>query len=140
MTVCVAALMAMMLSVLIPAGCSYNDTGFVFAYGSVFVLELAGSPRSEGFGNDLIWSGIRFWRPKMDSVVPSVAGSSYFIIPWILFVLIFGGMFRVLWRGPARRNSVFSTCEHCGYNLTGNVSGVCPECGTAIEAEQPSQS
>ena len=21
-------------------------------------------------------------------------------------------------------------CRHCGYNLTGNVSGVCPECGT----------
>ena len=21
-------------------------------------------------------------------------------------------------------------CAHCGYNLTGNVSGVCPECGT----------
>lgn len=26
-------------------------------------------------------------------------------------------------------------CRTCGYNLTGNVSGVCPECGTAIENE-----
>ncbi len=25
-------------------------------------------------------------------------------------------------------------CFACGYNLTGNVSGVCPECGTAVEA------
>ena len=24
-------------------------------------------------------------------------------------------------------------CEACGYNLTGNVSGVCPECGQARE-------
>ncbi len=24
-------------------------------------------------------------------------------------------------------------CQKCGYNLTGNVSGVCPECGTKIE-------
>jgi hypothetical protein len=23
-------------------------------------------------------------------------------------------------------------CTRCGYNLTGNVSGVCPECGLAI--------
>jgi hypothetical protein len=23
-------------------------------------------------------------------------------------------------------------CRKCGYNLTGNVSGVCPECGTVI--------
>ena len=24
-------------------------------------------------------------------------------------------------------------CQQCGYNLTGNVSGVCPECGTEVE-------
>jgi hypothetical protein len=23
-------------------------------------------------------------------------------------------------------------CQNCGYDLTGNVSGVCPECGTAV--------
>jgi hypothetical protein len=23
-------------------------------------------------------------------------------------------------------------CQTCGYNLTGNVSGVCPECGTNV--------
>jgi hypothetical protein len=23
-------------------------------------------------------------------------------------------------------------CRHCGYSLTGNVSGVCPECGTRV--------
>ena len=23
-------------------------------------------------------------------------------------------------------------CKQCGYNLTGNVSGVCPECGTEV--------
>lgn len=26
-------------------------------------------------------------------------------------------------------------CRKCGYNLTGNVSGVCPECGTPIPKE-----
>lgn len=25
-----------------------------------------------------------------------------------------------------------STCLSCGYDLTGNTSGVCPECGTAL--------
>jgi hypothetical protein len=25
------------------------------------------------------------------------------------------------------------TCSNCGYNLTGNVSGVCPECGTPCQ-------
>jgi hypothetical protein len=28
-------------------------------------------------------------------------------------------------------------CLTCGYNLTGNVSGVCPECGAAIETRAP---
>ena len=27
-------------------------------------------------------------------------------------------------------------CRSCQYNLTGNLSGVCPECGTKIEAEE----
>ena len=26
-------------------------------------------------------------------------------------------------------------CQRCGYDLTGNVSGTCPECGTAVEAD-----
>lgn len=24
-------------------------------------------------------------------------------------------------------------CTHCGYNLTGNISGICPECGSHAE-------
>ena len=27
-------------------------------------------------------------------------------------------------------------CVNCGYDLTGNASGVCPECGTGKEAEE----
>jgi len=26
-------------------------------------------------------------------------------------------------------------CQRCGYNLTGNVSGICSECGESCEAE-----
>jgi hypothetical protein len=30
-------------------------------------------------------------------------------------------------------------CPHCGYDLTGNVSGVCPECGqSARQTARPS--
>jgi predicted Zn-ribbon and HTH transcriptional regulator len=32
----------------------------------------------------------------------------------------------------------FPTCEQCGYDLTGNLSGICPECGTACDIKQPS--
>jgi hypothetical protein len=39
-----------------------------------------------------------------------------------------------LWSGDSRKIPV-GHCQRCGYNLTGNVSGVCPECGTAIPRE-----
>ena len=37
------------------------------------------------------------------------------------------------WRAAARRRRLLSRgcCASCGYKLKGNVSGVCPECGTA---------
>ena len=31
-----------------------------------------------------------------------------------------------------RSNVVEHRCERCGYNLTGNVSGSCPECGVSV--------
>jgi hypothetical protein len=32
---------------------------------------------------------------------------------------------------PKRRRASIA-CQQCDYDLTGNVSGVCPECGTAV--------
>lgn len=37
------------------------------------------------------------------------------------------GMREVLWRARG-------CCTRCGYDLTGNITGVCSECGTAFEA------
>ena len=33
------------------------------------------------------------------------------------------------------RRAATGHCPACGYNLTGNASGVCPECGTPREAK-----
>jgi len=33
-------------------------------------------------------------------------------------------------RGIQQRRRRLGLCGHCGYNLRGNVSRVCPECGT----------
>ena len=38
------------------------------------------------------------------------------------------GCWRELRRVPTLRPGI---CFNCGYDLTGNISGVCPECGTA---------
>jgi hypothetical protein len=36
----------------------------------------------------------------------------------------------LLWRRLRKR--IPGTCTRCGYNLTGNTSGICPECGTTV--------
>jgi hypothetical protein len=38
-----------------------------------------------------------------------------------------------LWRDEQQRRRKLGLCLRCGYDLTANVSGVCPECGTEIE-------
>ena len=40
-----------------------------------------------------------------------------------------GGVF---WREEQRRRRRLGLCLKCGYDLTGNESGVCPECGSPI--------
>ncbi|MFI5378483.1 MAG: hypothetical protein ACHRHE_04240 [Tepidisphaerales bacterium] len=42
----------------------------------------------------------------------------------------------ICYRTPSRPVGI---CEKCGYNLTGNVSGICPECGTPIAPERPAE-
>lgn len=35
-------------------------------------------------------------------------------------------------RRVSRSRQILGSCLHCGYSLTGNTSGVCPECGAAV--------
>jgi hypothetical protein len=34
------------------------------------------------------------------------------------------------------RERPIGLCRRCGYNLTGNLSGVCPECGTPVKRSE----
>jgi hypothetical protein len=44
----------------------------------------------------------------------------------------------ILWRRDRHRPPP-GHCQKCGYNLTGNVSGRCPECGMKTEARTSAQ-
>ncbi len=64
------------------------------------------------------WVGLRtsnFW-------LPAVA---------IVNAVIYGAFARLVFE-CGKSNPGKGHCAECGYNLTGNVSGVCPECGLAI--------
>jgi hypothetical protein len=62
---------------------------------------------------------------------PSVLAESYFVPLWPLAVLLLAYPTLAFIRGPLRRwrRRKRGLCIHCGYDLTGNTSGVCPECG-----------
>ena len=49
-------------------------------------------------------------------------------------VLLLSSLLPVWWAIRARAKPAMnrSKCSNCGYNLTGNLSGVCPECGTKL--------
>ena len=63
---------------------------------------------------------------------------SYIVaVPFWLVAFIFGLLPGVLgygmWRGA--RSTRANQCARCSYDLTGNVSGVCPECGSTVAAK-----
>lgn len=54
--------------------------------------------------------------------------SLYIPFGWPVVILASGSTL-ALWK--VRRGFPDGHCQSCGYNLTGNESGICPECGTA---------
>ncbi|MGQ9648765.1 MAG: hypothetical protein ACUVXJ_01495 [Phycisphaerae bacterium] len=50
----------------------------------------------------------------------------------LLFSLMIVGIPTVLLFWFDRHRIPPHCCQKCGYNLTGNVSGVCPECGERV--------
>ncbi len=62
---------------------------------------------------------------------PGSAGETRVTIPlWMPFLAI--GIPTAAMFFLDRRRIPPNHCRNCGYNLTGNVSGVCPECGCRI--------
>jgi len=66
----------------------------------------------------------RWKHPEPVAFVPYAGAALLTSVMPILWVLLCLHGFR-------RRNG---SCPRCGYNLTGNLSGVCPECGTRVIA------
>jgi len=89
--------------------------------------------RSRGpvFGTLELRTGLADRRHDRGSYGRFVRIGSPFWIPFLVFGIYPAIAFV---RGPLRRwhRRRKGLCVKCGYDLTGNISGVCPECGTTI--------
>jgi hypothetical protein len=74
----------------------------------------------------IVASGIRGYFIFRGTLAPGLAIVAAFSIAYFWTRSIYD---HLRWRKGGRD---YLCCLKCGYNLTGNVSGICPECGTAI--------
>jgi hypothetical protein len=66
-------------------------------------------------------NGVRKGPVRVDTLtIPLVPLIGVAVVPCAYFVL------------TGKRSKPRGKCRKCGYDLTGNVSGICPECGTPI--------
>jgi hypothetical protein len=84
------------------------------------------------------WSCLGFQYGRDDSIL-----AAYVNFPIWMLALMFAAL--PAWRETAhilRRSTATSDplCPSCSYRLTGNTSGVCPECGTPVPKESAERS
>ena len=88
-------------------------------------------------------SAVRLWSragfgfavsPRRQSGYFAMQASSVLLPDWAIAAAT--AMLPLAWLLARQRRlwkeSRIGCCERCGYNLTGNASGVCPECGTPV--------
>jgi hypothetical protein len=105
------------------------------AHGAILLWMRLGP--SEGWSYESANHGLNVaWKPFQWSLVPIVRwwdNTLTVILPlWCVSALCLGAGTFLAWKAGSR--TVGSLCAQCRYDLTGNVSGRCPECGAAIRA------
>jgi hypothetical protein len=100
----------------------------VESYGSFFSLVSPG---------DLLfqtqpWGNVFTRRVARVSVLDGTYYFDVLVVLWAPMVLAVGAGLWLVCKDRRLRQLLAGCCKACGYNLTGNTSGTCPECGTPI--------
>ena len=90
-------------------------------------VEWSGDPPSNGWTIEVSRYRRGFWFWQFIRL-PDAALARVTLWP---IELVLGGIAISAWASARRRRST-GACRSCGYDLSGNVSGRCPECGTAV--------
>jgi hypothetical protein len=82
------------------------------------------------------WPADVWWRPRLELYRSALlAGCTVAVPVWIPLLVVAFPTALAWWRD--RRRIPPGHCQCCGYDLTGNVSGRCPECGSPTEPKRP---
>ena len=135
---CLAIVGLFALSIRYALTWAWVERDYVFMAGIVAIITAKNPSKQIGYSvremtpfGGHVYTRLRYmrWWPSMQS-----QGSIRRIdVPlWIPFILLAIPTY-MLWRRDRRKPE--GCCQNCGYDLTGNESGVCPECGIQIDAQ-----
>lgn len=139
-----AAAIAWPLSYAIPGAVCYgrygvgSRDGFLQFVAATAPVDGDGATWRLNRGARIMLAPVREWVPSVSSAVmwigplgttPTTLNLDVTYIPYALIVAAAGVLALLAWR-LLRRRPRPGCCRRCGYDLTGNRSGVCPECGT----------
>lgn len=103
----------------------YERWGVLIGVGDGFVgVGIGASSPDRGW----IWEHYETFELQL---LPTIIDDRVVVFP-LTTVAFFGAAFGYVGWKRARRK-LHGFCQVCSYDLTGNVSGTCPECGTAVE-------
>ena len=68
---------------------------------------------------------------------PVIDAPRYYVLPISgIFIILLSATVALVWRHWQMHRPQQGSCSSCGYDLTGNESGVCSECGHVIRHER----
>ena len=115
-------------------------------HGTLVITSARAAPKDRGWqyssgkdeGNPIDTSQLVYpfgWRAFAGRLGFAVDDNDLYLPDWLFCVLflVMPALWLRLWRRDRRLDD--GRCGKCGYDLTGNVSGVCPECGKPISIE-----
>ena len=106
--------------------------------GTPFLAELGNHPETANYRDNLPWDVRLGLRLRNALGLTPVAGQSSIVVycphwPWVLGAALLYAFFH---RRRHMYNATNRRCHLCGYDLMGNLSGRCPECGHNVSVTE----